>query len=141
MFKLLIATATLVFASFAQADALLPEDTIRLYKLSTPTINVSKFECPPNMLCAASLTSVKLHYTLSGCVDSMAPLTYFVAQAADSINTTVYVSAKAYANKNSQRVRCMRAPVGTVEIVLPGVMEAKDVTIVDLDQEADAVTR
>jgi len=128
------------FASLAQAETL-PADTIGLYKLSTPTVTVSNFKCPEGKICAASLSSVKLDYTLSGCLDTMAPLSYFVSHDPNSVGYTVYVSAKAYANQKSMNVLCYRAPIGSTEIVLMGVLSASDVTVVDLDQEATAVTQ
>lgn len=140
MFKLFIATAALALASFAQAENL-PENTLGLYKLSTPNITVSNFKCPEGKICAASLSSVKLDYTLSGCLDTMAPLSYFVSHDPNSVGYTVYVSAKAYANKESMNVLCYRAPIGSAEIVLMGVLSASDVTVIDLDQEATAITQ
>ncbi len=140
MFKFLF--AILALGSFAQVQAQaseiqITEDTVGLYAVQDPVVTVSPFVCPKGKKCTKEVkTTVKLAYTLSGCLDELAPVAYRVLDGEGS----VFVAAYGLKNKRSRSVKCFRAPVGKVEFTMLGSVKAEDIQILPLDSFAPAET-
>lgn len=137
MFKVLFAVLATV-GSFAQASEIeITKDIEALYAVQDPVITTAPFVCPKGMMCTKEVkTTVKLSYTLNGCLDTLAPVAYRVLDGEQA----VFVAAYGLKNKGSKNVKCFRAPVGTVEFTMLGALNAADIQVLALDKFAPAET-
>ena len=81
-------------------------------------------------------TTVKLSYTLSGCLDTLAPVAYRVLEGEQA----VFVAAYGLRKKKKKNVKCFRAPVGTIEFTMLGSVSPADIQVLPLDKFAPAET-
>ena len=137
MLKVLFAVFATV-GSFAQASEInITQDIEALYAVQDPVITTAPFVCPSGKMCTKEVkTTVKLSYTLSGCLDTLAPVAYRVLDGEQA----VFVAAYGLRNKGSKNVKCFRAPVGTVEFTMLGSVSPADIQVLPLDKFAPAET-
>ena len=136
MLSLIISLFTLIPTSNASSHYMLPKDAVSVSPAVHDSVTFGEL-CPADMQCLVNGTSVRLKYTLNGCLNQFLPVQYSL-QKIEGRNV-LFLTALEVETRGSMTAKCVRAPVALVQIPLINVYEP--VEIVYVNRSAKSVVK